>query len=91
MGAFTTADEAGVAVVPVIIRGTRSILRADSWFPRRGRISITVAAPIDPKAFQGGNDHDPWRTAVAIRDEARSAILARCAEPDLVRERTEQG
>jgi len=36
LGAFTVAAEAGVPVIPVAIRGTRSILRPESWFPRRG-------------------------------------------------------
>ena len=35
LGAFTVAAEAGVPVIPVAIRGTRSILRADNWLPRR--------------------------------------------------------
>ncbi|WP_455216861.1 AMP-binding protein, partial [Kaarinaea lacus] len=37
MGAFITAAQASLPVVPIAIRGTRSMLRAGSWFPRRGR------------------------------------------------------
>jgi 1-acyl-sn-glycerol-3-phosphate acyltransferase len=79
MGAFIAAAEAGVPVVPVTIRGTRSLLRADSWFPRRGAVRVSVAAPILPV----GSD---WAAAVKLRDAARAALLARLREPDLARE-----
>jgi 1-acyl-sn-glycerol-3-phosphate acyltransferase len=43
MGAFVAAAQAG-PVVPVTIRGTRSMLRAGSWFPRRGRLEVRRSA-----------------------------------------------
>ena len=46
MGAFETAARTGLPVVPIAIRGTRSILRADSWFPRYGAISVTFGKPL---------------------------------------------
>jgi 1-acyl-sn-glycerol-3-phosphate acyltransferase len=49
MGAFIAAAEAGVPVVPVTIRGTRSLLRDVSRFPRRGVVRIIVSAPILPE------------------------------------------
>ena len=76
MGAFVVAAEAGVAVVPVGIRGTRSILRAGHWFPRRGAITITIGAPLAP----GGKD---WAAAIHLRDAARAEVLRLCGEPDL--------
>lgn len=76
MGAFVVAAEAGVPVVPVSIRGTRSILRADHWFPRRGIITVTIGKPIAPK---GKN----WAAAIHLRNTARSEILHLCGEPDL--------
>ncbi len=76
MGAFVVAAEAGVVVVPVGIRGTRSILRADHWFPRRGAITITIGAPIAPE----GKD---WTAAIHLRDAARAEVLRLCGEPDL--------
>jgi acyl carrier protein len=79
MGAFVAAAEAGVPVVPVTIRGTRSLLRADSWFPHRGAVHVSVGAPILPV----GTD---WATAVKLRDAARAALLAHLGEPDLERE-----
>ncbi len=76
MGAFVVAAEAGVAVVPVGIRGTRSILRAGHWFLRRGAITITIGAPIAPE----GKD---WTAAIHLRDAARTEVLRLCGEPDL--------
>ncbi|OGI55801.1 MAG: acyl-phosphate glycerol 3-phosphate acyltransferase [Candidatus Muproteobacteria bacterium RIFCSPHIGHO2_12_FULL_60_33] len=76
MGAFVAAAEAGVPIVPVAIRGTRSILRSDHWFPRRGTISVVIGAPIQPE----GSD---WATAIKLRDAARLEILRHCGEPDL--------
>jgi 1-acyl-sn-glycerol-3-phosphate acyltransferase len=76
MGAFVVAAEAGVPIVPVSIRGTRSILRADHWFPRRGVITITISKPIVP-------DGKDWAAAIRLRDAARAEILRLCGEPDL--------
>jgi acyl carrier protein len=76
MGAFVVAAQTGVPLVPVTIRGTRSVLRDGSWFARRGAIVVTIAAPILPQ----GSD---WNAAVALRDAARSEILRHCGEPDL--------
>ena len=76
MGAFMVAAQAGIPVVPVTIRGTRSALRADVWLFRRGRISVAFSPPVQPQ----GND---WSAAVKLRDAVRAEILRRCAEPDL--------
>ncbi|MBA2658785.1 MAG: AMP-binding protein [Nitrosospira sp.] len=80
MGAFVVAAEAGVPVVPVNIRGTRSILRAGHWFPRRGAITITISKPIVP-------DGENWAAAIRLRDATRAEILHLCGEPDLAREK----
>jgi 1-acyl-sn-glycerol-3-phosphate acyltransferase len=76
MGAFVAAAQAGAPVIPVILRGTRSMLRAGSWFPRRGRLEVIVESPIPP-------DGEGWAAAVRLRDAARAAILRHCGEPDL--------
>ncbi len=76
MGAFLTAARAGAPVVPVAIRGSRSLLRGDTWFPRRTAISVRVCPPILP-------DGSDWEAAVKLRDAARSQILQYCGEPDL--------
>ena len=76
MGAFVVAAEAGFPVVPVTLRGTRSMLRDGHWFPRRGAISVTLGAPIMPE----GKD---WAAAIRLRNAARAEILRLCGEPDL--------
>jgi 1-acyl-sn-glycerol-3-phosphate acyltransferase len=81
MGAFLTAAEAGLPVVPVAICGTRSMLRPDSWFPRRGAISIRVGAPVEPAA-QGGQE-GVWPEALRLGAVSRDFILRHCGEPDL--------
>jgi 1-acyl-sn-glycerol-3-phosphate acyltransferase len=76
MGAFVTAAEAGMPVVSVTIRGTRSKLRSGSLLPRRGAVSVTVGKPITPR----GSD---WSAAIELRDAARADILRHCGEPEL--------
>ncbi|MBI5909459.1 MAG: AMP-binding protein [Betaproteobacteria bacterium] len=76
MGAFVVAAQTGVPLVPVAIRGTRSVLRDGNWFPRRNAIVLTIGAPLAPQ----GSD---WNAAVALRAAARAEILRRCGEPDL--------
>lgn len=80
MGAFAAAAEAGAPVVPIAIRGTRSILRSDQWFPRRGTVTVTIGAPVQPAG-------DDWASAIQLRDAARAEILRYCGEPDLVNQR----
>jgi len=79
MGAFVVAARAGMPVVPVTLRGTRSILRDGEWLFRRGRIGVTFSAPIAPN----GSD---WNAAIRLRDAARAEILRLCGEPDLSEE-----
>jgi len=79
MGAFIVAAEVGVPLVPIGIHGTRSMLRADSSFPRRSRITATVGRPIRAE----GRD---WQAAMHLRDRARAEILKTCGEPDLIYE-----
>ncbi len=76
LGAFVTAAQAGATLVPVALRGTRAILRAGHWFPRRGAVMLTIGEPLTP----AGTD---WQAALKLRDAARAEILRHCGEPDL--------
>ncbi len=76
-GAFVVAAQAGTPVVPVAIRGTRSMLRGDLWFPRRSRLTVIIGPPLEPS----GTD---WRAATELHHRARAEIVANCGEPDLV-------
>ena len=85
LGAFSVAAEAGVPVIPLAIRGTRSILRSESWFVHYGSVHIEIGEPIDPRSFTQEADNDSWRVAIALRNQSRSFILRHCGEPDLAR------
>ena len=75
-GAFKIASEAGLPVYPGVLRGTRSMLRSDQWFPRWARIEVEVLEPVAPS----GTD---FASILRLRDDVRQAVLARCGEPDL--------
>ena len=76
LGAFVAASRGQLPILPATLRGTRSILRGDQWFPRHGSVSVHFGDPIKPE----GTD---FASAVRLRDEARAAILAACGEPDV--------
>ena len=65
--AFKTAVEAQCPIIPIAIIGTREILPAYSWLPRRGAVSVIIGAPIKPE----GSD---WQEMVRLRDQVRSEI-----------------
>ncbi len=76
MGAFIVAAQTGVPVVPLALRGTRSILRTGQWLLRRGAIHVTIGTPLSPQSTD-------WTAAIALRDAARATILRHCGEPAL--------
>ncbi|GKT09568.1 AMP-binding protein [Desulforhabdus sp. TSK] len=88
MGAFVAAAEAGVPVVPLAIRGTRSMLRSESWFFRRGAVTVTVGRPLETLRIREKHGGDTWATAVELRDAAREHILRHSGEPDLAHEKS---
>jgi 1-acyl-sn-glycerol-3-phosphate acyltransferase len=75
-GAFQVAAQAGIPVVPVSLRGVRSVLRDETWYPRRAAIAATFGPPIRP-------DGDDWNATLRLRDQVRAEILRHCGEPDL--------
>jgi 1-acyl-sn-glycerol-3-phosphate acyltransferase len=75
-GAFKIASEAGLPVYPGVLRGTRSILRSDQWFPRSGKVDVQILEAFTPE----GTD---FPAILRLRDEVRAAVLAHCGEPDL--------
>jgi 1-acyl-sn-glycerol-3-phosphate acyltransferase len=77
MGAFQAAVDAAAPVVPVVLRGTRSLLRDGQWLPRRTRVTLDVGAPIVPEG-------SGWNAALSLRDRVRADMLRRLGEPDLV-------
>ena len=76
LGAFAVAAETGIPVVPITIRGTGTVLRANRRYPRHGPIEIFVDQAITPLG-------PGWSDAVEMSRKARAAILGRLEEPDL--------
>jgi 1-acyl-sn-glycerol-3-phosphate acyltransferase len=77
MGAFLVAARARVPIVPLGIRGARSILREGTWFPRGGPAAVAIGTAIAP----AGGD---WAAAVALRDRVRAEIARLSGEPERV-------
>ncbi len=73
LGAFLAAARAGVPVVPVSIRGSRTILPELAWWPQRGAIEVEIGEPIMPPA----DTADLFAAAVKLREAARAEIV-RC-------------
>jgi 1-acyl-sn-glycerol-3-phosphate acyltransferase len=76
LGAFKVAAEANLPVLPGTIRGTRSLLRSNQWFPRRAAVTVEIGEPVMPSGTDFGS-------VVRLRDEVRKSVLLRCGEPDL--------
>ena len=75
LGAFQAAARSGLAVVPVALAGTRTVLPDGSWRPRRGALAVTIRPPHTPQ----GED---WHALLGLRDTVRADILAHCGEED---------
>jgi 1-acyl-sn-glycerol-3-phosphate acyltransferase len=76
LGAFQAAAQAGVAVVPLALRGTRAVLPDGSWLPRPRAIHLWIGSPVTAEG-------EGWRAVVALRDRVADAIAAHCGEPRL--------
>ncbi|MCW8934317.1 MAG: AMP-binding protein [Gammaproteobacteria bacterium] len=89
LGAFSVAAETDTVVIPVAIRGTRSMLRSGSWFPHHGSIYIEIGEAIDPRQIADTSGKDTWHVTIELRDRSREFILRHCGEPDLTQESTQ--
>ncbi|HEX8009768.1 MAG TPA: AMP-binding protein [Casimicrobiaceae bacterium] len=78
LGAFAVGAETDTPIVPIVLRGTRSVLREQRWLPVRYPVEISIQPPVAPAG------HD-WSAAVKLRDRVRDIMLRRCEEPDLAR------
>ena len=76
LGAFQVAAQADLPVLPGILRGTRTMLRGEQWFPRWSPIGVTIEDPVKPT----GSD---FAAVIRLRDAVRTVVLAGCGEPDL--------
>jgi len=78
MGAFVAAARADVPIVVAGLRGTRLVLRDQTWMPRLRPLSLEIGETFRPD----GND---CAAAIRLRDAARAEMLHRCGEHDLGR------
>ncbi|MBI2383038.1 MAG: AMP-binding protein, partial [Gammaproteobacteria bacterium] len=77
LGAFAVAAQCGLPVVPVALRGTRSVLRPGNLLPLRRPVAVVAGPALRPESDGG------WKAVLRLRDAARAAILRHCGEPDL--------
>ncbi|HMI53730.1 MAG TPA: AMP-binding protein [Candidatus Saccharimonadales bacterium] len=86
LGAFKAAVATGKPIIPVSLQGTRDFLRDGSYLPRPQTVTITLSAPIFPRATSDGENPaevSDWHEVVRLRDAARKAIAAGISEPVL--------
>ncbi len=76
-GAFATAINSELPVVPVVISGSRALLPAATILPRRGHLAIDMLAPIEPSEPAFDNSKD-------LAELTRQRILTVLDEPDLL-------
>ncbi|NQV55830.1 MAG: AMP-binding protein [Rhodospirillales bacterium] len=82
-GAFTVAAETGAAVLPVVIRGSRNVLRDGTFIPRPGHITVKIMEPLQGNPKPDSEGDNIWRRATELRTRVRQLILDHCGEPDL--------
>ncbi len=81
LGAFLAAASARVPVVPLTIHGTRELLGAGRWWPRRAALQVDIGAAVECESPA----EDLFSDAVRLRDGARAAIVAAAAAARLPR------
>jgi 1-acyl-sn-glycerol-3-phosphate acyltransferase len=79
-GAFKAAAEAGCPIIPIGMRGTREFLPDGTWLPKRGPITVSIGAPIQP---QGSG----WQEILRLRDLTRTEIARLAGEEPVLSER----
>jgi len=89
LGAFATAQRAGLPVVPVAIHGARRVLRPGSIWPRPGEVTVDVLGVINTQP-EPNIETRTRSNSEAIRDQARARILLALGEPDLQTESTNE-
>lgn len=72
-GAFTLAKEAGVEILPVVLDGTRTLIRKNKLFNWRNRITIRVLPPIPAEQVRTEETH-------TLMEETHEAMCRALAE-----------
>jgi fatty-acyl-CoA synthase len=79
MGAFRAAVATGAPILPVSLAGTRRFLRDGTYLPRPTHVTITISAPIYPRAVDGRADE--LKEMVRLRDLTREIVARDSGEP----------
>lgn len=75
LGAFKAAVDTRCAICPVAVRGARALLRDETYFPKPGKVILTMGPLIEPQA-----EAEDWREIVRLRDETREVIAVGAGE-----------
>lgn len=78
LGAFKAAVETGAPIIPVSLKGTREFLPDGSILPRPSEVTITLSAPIFPRAKSDGAAD--WHELIRLRDSVREAVAKNSGE-----------
>ena len=81
LGAFTIAVQSQLPVVPLVLKGTRTLLPDGIWKPRRTPVEVIITPPVYP---QGAN----WVAARNLSIITRNAMLQYSDETDLEPDRS---
>ncbi len=73
LGAFKAAVETGSPLSTIALKGTRQLLPAGEWLPKRRQVTMTIGEVIFPK-------ENAWREIVRLRDQCRTEISRHCGE-----------
>ena len=76
-GAFVAAVKGELPVVPISIGGSRHMLPAGAFLPRRGPLTIDILPAIAP-------GDAGFESSRALAETARQRILSVLGEPDLL-------
>lgn len=74
-GAFEAASSADCPVIPIGIRGSRSVLRPGSFRPHPGAVRIVIGGEVMPTGRE-------FSDRVLMRDQVRAAIAVLSGEED---------
>lgn len=72
-GAFSLAKEAGVEILPVVLDGTKTLIRKNKLFNWRNRITLCVLPPVPAERVAAADTHE----LMAEVHDAMSEALAR--------------
>lgn len=76
LGAFVVASRNRLPVIPIGLRGTRTLLPDGVWWPRRSALEVHIGEPV----LASGTG---WKDAVCLREATRAAVLNLSNEIDL--------